>query len=657
MKTFALAIVLILLPVFCYPQTDSLRESTAELIQSILDDDLSGEADEGLINLVEELKENPVDLNAADITALQKIPGIGFADAKAIVDYRKRRGRFFSVKELILAGIPENVVNFISPFLLVNFPGEGSPSSGTPGIRIKMRNRLVKDLQREAGFAEHKFSGNSLHTYSRLKASFGGSIRAGLLVDKDPGEKSYNDMTSGYFSTGWPGIADKIILGDFSVEFGQGLAIWSPYSFSKGSDAIYPVKKNARILNEYGSSDENRFMRGAAIELSAGMFTAAAFYSSNKFDASLDPGNNKIISTPLSGLHRTGTEKSKKHGAYERIIGSVIGLNSADRFNINFLYYHSAFSNSFQPGNIYDISGNEFNFYSISYDVYFDILNFSGETSFDGKSAASIINLQISPGRNIALITSVRNYPRNYFNLHSRGFGETANTRNEIGIYNGIKWRTAAGTFNFYYDQFRFPFSTSTSPVPTSGNELSFDFLSARLNDFNIHLKYKREVKEAGFDNNGGIGVFKRIKTAARFEVIYYPDKKLRLKSRIELNSYKVEGLNETGSGLLIFQDARLRTGSSFNFAARVIFFSTDSFKNVVYEFENDLDGMFPLYGLYGEGIRWYLLTGVNLLGALELTLKYSETYKPRENYLGSGYSKITGNLENRISIQLDISL
>ena len=43
----------------------------------------------------------PVDLNSADETALQTIPGIGESRAKAILKYRKEHGRFLEVEELL----------------------------------------------------------------------------------------------------------------------------------------------------------------------------------------------------------------------------------------------------------------------------------------------------------------------------------------------------------------------------------------------------------------------------------------------------------------------------------------------------------------------------------------------------------------------------
>ena len=50
----------------------------------------------------------PIDLNAADITALDSLPGIGPATARAIIEERTRRGGFRSTRDLLrVPGIGE----------------------------------------------------------------------------------------------------------------------------------------------------------------------------------------------------------------------------------------------------------------------------------------------------------------------------------------------------------------------------------------------------------------------------------------------------------------------------------------------------------------------------------------------------------------------
>jgi hypothetical protein len=61
--------------------------------------------------------------------------------------------------------------------------------------------------------------------------------------------------------------------------------------------------------------------------------------------------------------------------------------------------------------------------------------------------------------------------------------------------------------------------------------------------------------------------------------------------------------------------------------------------------------------GLYGEGMRWYFVVKYSAPYGFNLSLKYSELYKPNEKFLGSGTSLIPGNLDNRISLQMDYTL
>lgn len=63
-----------------------------------------------------------------------------------------------------------------------------------------------------------------------------------------------------------------------------------------------------------------------------------------------------------------------------------------------------------------------------------------------------------------------------------------------------------------------------------------------------------------------------------------------------------------------------------------------------------------PNLAMYGKGIRWYVIVKYKPLQFLTLSSKYSETYKPDETSLSSGDNEITGNVDNRISFQIDMS-
>jgi hypothetical protein len=88
---------------------------------------------------------------------------------------------------------------------------------------------------------------------------------------------------------------------------------------------------------------------------------------------------------------------------------------------------------------------------------------------------------------------------------------------------------------------------------------------------------------------------------------------------------------------------------------ARIVFFRTDSFNSAIYEYENDLTGVLTNRALFGEGLRWYLIIRYRPMRLFTLSLKYSETYKPKEKSISSGFNEIAGNLDNRLALQIDV--
>ena len=113
--------------------------------------------------------------------------------------------------------------------------------------------------------------------------NFNNNFQLGVLTDKDAGEKNLNEFTSAHFFVKDLGHLKNLAIGDYYLEFGQGLALWNAYGFSKGADAVYPVKKSERKIVPYTSSSENNFLRGAAGTIDFNPVTISLFYSRNKF--------------------------------------------------------------------------------------------------------------------------------------------------------------------------------------------------------------------------------------------------------------------------------------------------------------------------------------------------------------------------------------
>jgi hypothetical protein len=632
---------------------DILQEPVGELDNSDLYDEL------------EQLLLNPINLNQAKIDDLLQIPGLDISTARLILDHRKRYGNFFSLGELnAIPNLDKNLIKKIIPFLYVekkqtNIQQElNNFETVISNSEVILRNRFINSLQTNEGFLTNKFEGTKPRVYNRILAKYNSHIQAGYLAEKDPGESAINEFSTFHIAFNDVGFVYKAVIMDYFLEFGQGLTFWTPYAFPKGADAVYPINRTDRIIRPYTSSTENNFFRGAAAAFNIGNFLLSGFYSFNYFDANIDSVTGEITSTPEDGLHRTPNEIRRRKSASEKMLGGRIDYHFGNYLNLGVLYYHSSLSNPFQPSEVFDISGNEFNFSAFSYNLSLNRFAFSGEFSYNGTSVASINLFQIFFSNNLTFITSLRNYPRNFNSLHGFGFGERNGvTNNEVGIYTGIKWRTPVGLLNFYYDQFKFPFATFSNPTPSNGDEYLLDFLTKPIRSIELRTRYKYENKDVPVSIDNLKQVVKRLRQVIRGEIIYSVSNRIRLRGRFEYNSFNISQTGEKENGYLIFQDIRYSPTDNFNLYGRIIFFKTDSFNSAIYEYENNLTGVLTNIALFGQGIRWYLLIRVRPHRIITLSVKYAETYKPDEKSLGSGDNSILGNTDNTVSLQLDLNL
>jgi hypothetical protein len=647
---------------------DTTEVESDNLIENIFEDSFNEQTESDLSEIIEDALFNPIDINKANIEQLTSIPFIDNTIATMIINHRKKFGNFISTDELYaIADLDKELVSKIIPFIRIyevdsfdtSSTGYGDQESWFTNsfrkLNFKLRSRIGSDLQKREGYIKGKYLGSQIKSYNRLLIKYGSDLQAGITVEKDAGERSYSDYNSFHFSLKNYKAIKQLILGDYVIEFGQGLILWSQYSFSKGSDAILPVKRKARNLKPYTGATEYGFMRGSGISLNIHDFNLLLFYSSKRIDANIDSITNEIKSLPITGLHQTENESLMKNKAKETILGSRLEYFGLSSTKLGLSFYNLRFSHPLQKKSIYDYSGNQFTFYSFDFDGRIGVLNLFGEIANDQNSTAFYGGFIIAPTTKIKFATSLRSYPKNFINLHASGFGEqSGKTQNESGIYAGLNFISEIGLFNLYYDKFKFPYSTFENSVPSIGDEFYFSFRRKINRDLEFHLRFKTENKEVT-ETVGNLKIIsERIRNSYRFEFDYFVSQNFKLRTRLEYNTYNVDKINLYDKGFLIYEDIKISPMKDLTLYGRIILFDTDSFNSAVYEYENDLTGIFSNLAMYGEGIRYYFIIKYKMFKNLTLSMKYAETYKPNERFLSSGNNRIIGNLDNRINFQID---
>lgn len=650
--------------------TTKTLEEGDKTAEDLLENSSQDTEDSQLLDELTRLQEHPLDLNAVSSEELQVIPGVTPFIAQSIVNYRERIGRFSSVAVLsAVDGMTRKLYSHLRKYVCV----DGS----TQRIGFTMRSRAIRDLQERKGFQDGTYSNSPFKSYNRFVAEYSAKVEAGLLFEKDAGEQRLNDFTAGYVELKDLAFVSEAVLGDYILEVGQGIALWRSNGFSKGSEVVYPVKKIGRTVQPYLSSDENKFLRGGAATVRFSEFEATAFYSNNRLDASFDTLGG-IKSFDISGLHRTQSELDRQDAAREILFGGRIGFHKANIRQLGLTYYVSSFDKDVAAGRLFQFQGRDNNMLSLDYDVNFKNVNVFGEWArsytgavggitgvlvrFDPVHGSSLDGANGDPGRTIVdMALVVRNYPKDFISLHGFGFGENnGDTQNEFGIYTGVKIRaTQFVEISAYYDQFKFPWQTYFNPLPTSGNDALVQTVFTIQRGLEVTIRYKNESKEDVQGTLDDLGrevkrLTDRTQQNFRVGVSFDVSERVRLRGRAELVDVQYDLYGQNGKGYLLYQDVRVNPTESLTLDGRLVFFDTDSYDTRLYEYESDIRGVSYNPGLYGKGRRLYLVAHYKVLGFLELSAKYAQTFLDGVKVVGSGEDTIRGDIASRISLQME---
>ena len=652
MKYYYIFLIIFVFHSFLYSQIDSTNIVDEKIFQ-LLEDASEDLEDAVFFEIIEELSQNPIDINRASSSELLKLPFLSPTDAKLIISKRNKLGRFSSFEELKeIEGIDESCLILIKPF--IEF-GSYSVSEDIVNndLNYYFRSRAKSDLQNRQGFNNGYYQGSKLSFYNRMIAK-SNNFKVGILSEKDPGEINFSDHYTGYIQYQSAKLLQNIVFGDYNIEFGEGLALWSPYSFSKGSDAVNPPIKRMRSIRPHLSSEENRHFRGSAVSINFNSSTFTGFYSTNNISATLDDNSN-ITNFYQIGYYRSESEKSKKNNLRENVYGFTYGIDLNENLNFGILHYEVNYDKSFLFKNSNELSGDKFSFSSVSARILLNKLSISSEIANNTEAFSILTNILLRISPQIDVLASYRNYAPNYYNIFSNGFGEFGHTQNEIGYYLGAKIRSRYGNLNIYYDIFKSPSLSYYSDFPASGNDFLIQYDSKLTKSLQFTVKYKREKKEKQILIDGENKIGDQLKSNLRAEIKFKINKEFTGKSRIEIVQFTKSSNAE--SGFISYQDIKYKIPKYFSFSGRIVFFDTESYNSRLYEFENDLKGSMSNLPLFGEGFRWYFLVNFNPIQQLTISLKYAETFKPKEDFISSGNSQITGSLDNRISLQIDCKL
>ncbi|MBC7417640.1 MAG: helix-hairpin-helix domain-containing protein, partial [Pedobacter sp.] len=313
----------------------------------------------GIVEVLGNLRKRPLDLNNASAEDLGQIFFLSPLQISNLLLHIKENGKLADLLELqTINGFDLKTIQSLLPFVSlkanlnlekINF--KNLSQFGSHDFII----RLAQTLEKQKGFTDlpgNRYLGSPEKMQFRYKFQLADVFAANLTMDKDAGEQIFDkrvDFISGNMSFYKLGRIKKLVIGDYNLQFGQGLTLWTGFSFGKSPEVTSVAKKDLG-LRRYSSTNEFSFLRGASATVNVlGNIFLTPFVSFRKLDAnqSVDGVGNMVQATiNQTGLHRTKTELENRNSLSQQIFGAVAEYKTSN-LNIGLVGYRTIFGNGF----------------------------------------------------------------------------------------------------------------------------------------------------------------------------------------------------------------------------------------------------------------------------------------------------------------------
>lgn len=674
--TICLTLLLLIADQEAFSQVDS-----DPLIQQIIED-ISENVPEDFdfSELAERLSlylKNPVEINKISREQMQELFFLSPLQINAFLDYRKENGKLIDLLELqSVDGFDLLTIRRFMNFVYIG-PQNSLDAVSLKNLYHKGANDLMirysQYLQKQKGYIipegaeKPAYSGTPQRVYLRYRYNYGRNVSASLNMEKDageeffPGNKSLGfDFSSANIFVRNIGPVSKVVAGDYSLQFGQGLTLWSGLSFGKGA-MITNLAKPELGLQPYKSSNEALFLRGIATTLNHKSLQFTPFVSLKKMDGGIERSGDileEIGSMPQSGLHRTNTEIANKNTVLQTIYGANLRY-ARPNLNAGLTALHTRFDKPVKPGqflyNKFNFSGSQLTNLGFNYGFTLKNTYFFGEAAYSGDRMAFINGLMSSISTRLSVVILHRQYPETYHAFYNQAIAEASNSVNENGIYAGMLIKPANKLeLSVYSDYFRFPWIKFGVDAPSMGYEL-FGLLSYVPNKkTKFAIRYKLEQKQDNDTETNAVNILNEVrKQSYRLEFSSKINDILTLRNRVEVADFKRES-QKRESGWMAYQDILYDpVKSRLSGNMRLAYFDTPGFDSRIYAYENDVLYSYSVPAYQNNGIRFYCNGRYTLGRKTDLWMRYSISKYFDKDIVGSGNDEIDGSKRSELKVQL----
>jgi hypothetical protein len=625
---------------------------------------------------------NPIHLNKTSPEALKSLYILTPAQINNFFEYRKIFGDFLSIYEL--QAIPEfdlETIYKLLPFIILDEVQTSKRSlidkiSTEKDAYLILRHGRIWETRRGFttpdtlnGRITSRYSGDPNSLYGRFRIQHAKDYSMGITFDKDPGEEFIWDRSTNrygfnflsyHFTVYNRGKWKAISIGDYQLQFGQGLVFGAGFSAGKGAETITTTRRSSIGLRPYTAALESGFFRGISATYQAGPINLTVMASSAPRDGNLQISDMDTIeiereiitSIQTSGLHRTPTEISYKNRFREKNLGGNLHYQNKKQtlqLGMNTLWtdFGQSFFRTERVYNQFEFTGQNNHIHSLYFAYNFQNHFLFGETAVSASGGTgSVLGMMSSLHPKLTFSVVWRSYDRDFHTFYGNSFSENSRTINEKGLYLGLNFKpNQKFTLSYYYDRFEFPWLRFRVYAPSTGHEWLTRLKYSPSKNTLLFIQIREESKARNVSEYSGFQSSYLLDQGLRRNFVVNLDQRVdriwSFKSRVTASSFQFGGRKTRG--FAISQDINMDK-ERWRISSRFVLFDTDDFDNRQFIYERNVLWLFSIPALNGQGLRYYFLAQYKLGPKLSFWARFARTIYTDREIIGSGLQQINGN-------------
>ncbi len=651
-----LGVVVILLGVSCSVCLRAQEWERWLLIEEQMIEELEGVAEmNNLAEHMQNLIERPIKINSCSRGELKEMALLTDFQIESILDYRQKSGDILNASQLaLLHGFDEKMVSVLKPF--ISFIGSGRVLNNSLYDTLSASSifkRSDSQLWLRTVIKDVDFKGHNESVLVKYKSVYENKLQIGFTLENDAGERFFArgappvDFISFHAAARSMGKVNMLVIGDYTVRFGQGLSIWNSFSL-RGVSTPMAFHKKGSTITPYTSSDESNFCRGAAVSLSFGRFDFNAFLSRNRLDATVK--GSEYTSIANDGLHNSIGSIGRRKALRETIGGVNISCMSDNlKLGASFVTYGYNRDNGIavKEYNKYQMYNGIWGNLAIDFYTIIKGVKLFGEAAVDyGGSTAALLGTVFNASDKLELGILLRNYSKSYIAPHAGAYSTISSVSNQRGFaFNGVysvfqRWRVSFNLEGCCYPWKRFNINRSSSMIK---GHVTWEYLGSRIDaavkladSYTSHNRLNR----FGARVQSAMHITDRFKTDIHANCIVAADPNAKNSSAGVIVQPLFFGW-QAGVGLKYkAHDERWAAQIGGNI------FSIPEWICRIYVYEPDLPYTFGSRLLYGNGCNLYAVLKARLFRNAELYLKWQTMQYVDKNRLPDSDLKFAAKIK-----------